>query len=202
MLPIVSQVKSFSTVDQYLSAALSVDSAVPLTSPVNTTDHSATEAVAGLRCNIDIPYIDIMSSIPIQIAETIQTASINKHPDADHDINPSTAASVKIPVTRHHQTPDSQTSLDDLDDVDSISSSVLGSELGDDDYNIYRQRRRMSMPPLPDLRFEQSYLASISGADTWGKIAFITIRDQVIYSVVLFSTLSSSADSVGRYSCP
>jgi hypothetical protein len=40
--------------------------------------------------------------------------------------------------------------------------------------------RRQTLPPLPDLRFEQSYLASIRGADTWGRVAWITIRDQVL----------------------
>lgn len=40
-------------------------------------------------------------------------------------------------------------------------------------------RRRQSFPPMPDLRFEQSYLHSIEGATSWGKIAWITVRDQV-----------------------
>lgn len=35
------------------------------------------------------------------------------------------------------------------------------------------------MPPLPDLRFEQSYLASIKDAKDWKVVSYITIRDQV-----------------------
>ena len=37
-------------------------------------------------------------SIPLEIASTLQTASINRHPDPRHDLNPSTAASAKQPV--------------------------------------------------------------------------------------------------------
>ena len=44
---------------------------------------------------------------------------------------------------------------------------------------------------MPDLRFEQSYLASISGAHgDPGKIVLITIRDQVLFPLfqgMLFS---------------
>lgn len=64
-----------------------------------------------------------------------------------------------------------------------------------------RQRVRASLPPLPELRFEQAYLRSIlpalspasksdgsasvaivrgHGVDVaWGKVAWITVRDQV-----------------------
>lgn len=35
------------------------------------------------------------------------------------------------------------------------------------------------MPPLPDLRFEQSYLASIKDAKDWRFVTYITVRDQV-----------------------
>jgi hypothetical protein len=33
--------------------------------------------------------------------------------------------------------------------------------------------------PLPDLRFEQSYLKSIENATTWQAVAYITVKDQV-----------------------
>jgi hypothetical protein len=88
-------------------------------------------------------------------------------------MNPSTAASQNVPVTisRHNS------------DLHSYSSSIVGSDIGDDEdvnYSVIRPHpRRASLPPLPDLRFEQSYLASIAGADTVGKVAYITIRDQV-----------------------
>ncbi|PBP17705.1 hypothetical protein BUE80_DR011596, partial [Diplocarpon rosae] len=44
--------------------------------------------------------------------------------------------------------------------------------------------RRHSFGPLPDLRFEQSYLASIKHAESnWG-VAFITLRDQLVLPLV------------------
>lgn len=103
------------------------------------------------------------SSIPLQLAETIQTAHIKRHPSPRHDINPSTAASRKEPITleaKHH--------VDDEGDEVDIP------------YSVVRPRRRSAnLPPLPDLRFEQSYLHSIEQANTWWKVAWITARDQV-----------------------
>jgi hypothetical protein len=112
------------------------------------------------------------SSIPLQVGETLQTLSINRSPSPAHDINPSTAASEKIPVKVSRQ----------ASDIDSYSSSILGSDIDEEEYMaVHPTRDRASLPPLPDLRFEQSYLASIRGADTYGKIAYITIRDQVCF---------------------
>ncbi|KAI1005617.1 hypothetical protein K3495_g2598 [Podosphaera aphanis] len=42
------------------------------------------------------------------------------------------------------------------------------------------RRRRPSFGPLPDLRFEQSYRASIAHAHSPGAVALITIRDQLL----------------------
>jgi Autophagy receptor ATG43 len=117
------------------------------------------------------------SSIPIQIAETIQTASIKRNPDVAHDLNPSTAASSKQPVTVSPNAPSSDSSheVDTFDEVNGIDE-----EEEDIPYDVIRPLpRRPSLPPLPDLRFEQSYQASIAGADTFSKVAYITIRDQV-----------------------
>jgi hypothetical protein len=109
------------------------------------------------------------SSIPLQVAETVQTAHINRRPSARHDINPSTAASQKEPVVLEEKGSLDGNGGDGIDDVeDDIPYSVLRPK-----------RRRSTMPPLPDLRFEQSYLHSISGATTWGRVAWITLRDQV-----------------------
>lgn len=97
--------------------------------------------------------------------------SIKRDPSPTHDMNPSTAASEKVPVHLERQP-----------SADSLHTSILDSDFEDDEddyYNVRPARRRASLPPLPDLRFEQSYLHSIAGADTYGKIAFITIRDQV-----------------------
>ena len=105
-----------------------------------------------------------MADAAIQVAETIQTAHINRHPSPTHDINPSTAASAKEPVVISPQ-----------------SSSAAGSIATDEvPLSALRpQRRHNQMPPLPDLRFEQSYLASIKDAKGPGMVAWITVRDQV-----------------------
>jgi len=109
-----------------------------------------------------------MSDQVMQLVETIQTASIKKHPSPEHDLNPSTAASRKEPV-RFDSSADEDV-LSDIDDaeVDEIPESVLRPA-----------PRKNQLPPLPDLRFEQSYLASIQHAETWQSVAFITLRDQV-----------------------
>lgn len=71
------------------------------------------------------------SDIPMQIAETIQTAHINREPSAAYDINPSTAADTRLPV----QLEDRKVEDDDEDD---IPTSVL------------RPVRRFDhLPPLP-----------------------------------------------------
>jgi hypothetical protein len=112
-----------------------------------------------------------MSSIPTQIAEAIQTSHIDRHPDPLFDNAPETAAEKREPVSLQGA------SRRDRDDVDS----------GDDDedipYSVLRPTTRsQKLPPLPDLRFEQSYLHSISTADTWWKVALITARDQVYHT--------------------
>lgn len=99
----------------------------------------------------------------MEIPEIIQSASINYNPDPAHDVNPSTAASEKQPVAVG---PDSETN--------SIASDIV-----DPRRVIHPVHRRQTLPPLPDLRFEQSYLASIKDAETWGRVAWITTRDQV-----------------------
>ena len=123
-------------------------------------------------------HCNMSSSIPLQIAETIQTAHINRAPDAAHDLNPSTAASSKEPVAISHHIPGSDSSHElDLCDEAGIDED---EDVEDIPYDVIRPLpRKLNMPPLPDLRFEQSYLASIAAADTKSKIAYITIRDQV-----------------------
>lgn len=104
-----------------------------------------------------------MDNPALGIAETIQTASVKRDPSPTHDINPSTtAADEKKPVERAPSP------------APSIPSDVV------DPSRVIRPiSRRKNLPPLPDLRFEQSYLASLKGAESWGRIAWITIRDQV-----------------------
>lgn len=107
-----------------------------------------------------------MADAAIQVAETIQTAHINYAPSAAHDLNPSTAASRKQPV-RLDSSPDPSDVPSDVEE-DEIPLSILRPE-----------PRRNQLPPLPDLRFEQSYLASIQGAEGWQMVTYITLRDQV-----------------------
>jgi hypothetical protein len=112
----------------------------------------------------------------IQVAETIQTAHIKKTPSIEHDAAPSTAAERKRPVRM-----DTSPSLDVLEDIedDEIPVSILRPV-----------PRKPQMPPLPDLRFEQSYLASIKDAKNWQGVAFITLRDQVFEMKRYFAILS------------
>ncbi|EXJ79969.1 hypothetical protein A1O3_08255 [Capronia epimyces CBS 606.96] len=116
------------------------------------------------------------SNIASELASTIQSVSIKHDPSPEHDLNPSTAASEKIPAvlesSTHHSPPLSRSqSLDSA--TTSESASTIPSEI------IRPRQRRKSFPPIPDFRFEQSYLASIKNADSAWKVAFITIRDQV-----------------------
>jgi hypothetical protein len=105
------------------------------------------------------------SEIPGEIASTLQGASIKRHPSPRHDLNPSTAASEKQPVTLDtHPDPDAHSDVAE----DEIPISVLNPV-----------PRKQNMPPLPDLRFEQSYLKSIEHAESWQSVLWITLKDQV-----------------------
>ncbi|KAK2799390.1 hypothetical protein FQN50_008496 [Emmonsiellopsis sp. PD_5] len=126
-----------------------------------------------------------MTDPTLQLAELIQSASINRHPSPSRDINPSTSASRKEPVRVHRRVPS---------DATTISSGII------DHSRTIRplQQERPPLPPLPDLRFEQSYLASLKGAESWGRIAWITIRDQVLLPLIQ-GTLWTLALSGWRY---
>jgi hypothetical protein len=112
-----------------------------------------------------------------ELVSALQSVSINKAPSAEHDINPSTAASKKYPAeivsppqspSRHSHTLSSASSSD----------STIPSDI------IRPRPRRRTLPPFPDFRFEQSYLASLKTAESNWQIAYITIRDQVIWPLV------------------
>ncbi len=106
-----------------------------------------------------------MQDAAIQMAETLQTAHVNRNPNIDRDLAPGTAADKKEAV-----------SFEQSPDVDTLS------DIGEDEIPVSILRpppRRPQMPPLPDLRFEQSYLASIQDAKGWQIVTYITIRDQV-----------------------
>ncbi|KAK4041078.1 hypothetical protein C8A01DRAFT_15154 [Parachaetomium inaequale] len=127
------------------------------------------------------------SSIPLQLAETVQTAHINRAPSPQHDLNPSTAASRKEPVRLEPAFLDDDGGIDG--DELAINHSEEEEEDETEDEELYRARikarpRRHHLPPMPDLRFEQSYLSSIRNADTWWKVGWITVRDQVMMPFV------------------
>ena len=107
-----------------------------------------------------------MESIPTELASTIQAAHINRTPSPHHDINPSTATDTKIPaeIRSSSRSPRAQ------------SPPSSPSQIPP----LVPRRRRTTLPPLPDLRFEQSYLASIPSGASWATIAYITARDQFL----------------------
>lgn len=108
----------------------------------------------------------------MQIAETIQTAHINRAPSAAHDINPSTAADTRVPVHLEEK----RAAKGDRD----IDEETDGDEEDEIPVSVLRPPQRFShLPPIPDLRFEQSYLHSIKDAKSWWMVAWITARDQV-----------------------
>ncbi|KAK0710967.1 hypothetical protein B0H67DRAFT_494213 [Lasiosphaeris hirsuta] len=131
------------------------------------------------------------SSIPLQVAETIQTAHINTNPSVEHDVNPSTAASKKAPVIleKKPRPDDAHTPLFHDDGID-LDDDKYEDETEDDEedmpYSVLKRPRRAisHLPPIPDLRYEQSYLQSIRNADTWWKVVWITTRDQVMMPFV------------------
>ncbi|KAL2181288.1 uncharacterized protein P884DRAFT_214112 [Thermothelomyces heterothallicus CBS 202.75] len=127
-------------------------------------------------------------SVPLQVAETVQTAHLNRSPSPQHDINPSTAASRKEPVHLEPAYPDDGNIDEDhlIVGEDGTEDEEEEEEEEEESSAHYRSSRvtprprRHHLPPMPDLRFEQSYLWSIRNADTWWKIGWITIRDQVM----------------------
>jgi hypothetical protein len=89
------------------------------------------------------------------------------------DITAAAAAAAADQKTTHHDIEGEDNDNDDDERV-SISSSIL-------DYYPSSSRRQRPLPPVPDLRFEQSYLASITPANgVWWKVALITAKDQML----------------------
>lgn len=107
-----------------------------------------------------------MDTMASEIASTISTAHINQHPDPRLDLNPSTAAAARQPVCLvlpPHRT--------------TFSSSPSSPP---DTPTLKPVPRRRDLPPLPDLRFEQSYLARIAPCTTWQAVAYVTLLDQML----------------------
>ncbi len=119
------------------------------------------------------------ADLPTEIASTLQAGHIRSNPDPALDMAPGTAA-------------DDKEILDEKYDYDALRNNAADQldDIDDDDddipYSVLKRprRQRQALPPLPDLRFEQSYLKSIAAADTWWKIALITTRDQVFFAAL------------------
>ncbi|EPE08986.1 hypothetical protein F503_04573 [Ophiostoma piceae UAMH 11346] len=148
------------------------------------------------------------NSLPLQIAETIQTASIRHNPTVERDLAPSTAADTRIPVViekRRRDEDDDPLGLDGDDDAEADEIEIDDGDSDENHYSVIRpwdpevdsqqhhryaqrspgkDRPHMQLPPMPDLRFEQSYLRSINAAvaeNSYWKVALITIRDQLFF---------------------
>ncbi|MCJ1289967.1 hypothetical protein MMC34_001501, partial [Xylographa carneopallida] len=146
------------------------------------------------------------SSLPLLISETIQTASLNRAPSPTHDLNPSTAASAKEPVTITEASSSAPRPKDALSTHHRFHSPPSPSRHDSSSARIRSPTarthpptpghasppfspeppylrptpRHRALPPLPDLRFEQSYLASLQGAEGWRGVGYVTVRDQVL----------------------
>ncbi|KAK7949723.1 hypothetical protein PG996_000311 [Apiospora saccharicola] len=124
-------------------------------------------------------------SIPTQIAETVQTAHIQRSPSPNHDLAPSTTASAKEPVDldekdlHNKKLPKRPSSIDDIS-LDSEDDEDNSSEIPLSVLRPHPRSPKAHFPPMPDMRFEQSYLHSLKEADTWWKVALITVRDQMV----------------------
>lgn len=119
-----------------------------------------------------------MSGSTNEFLSTLQTASINHHPDPAYDINPGTSASSKIPV---HISPSSHS--DPHGPVAHAASPTHNHPHPSDDtipLDVLQPAPRATLPPLPDLRFEQSYLARISTCQNPWSVAWVTLLDHVL----------------------
>lgn len=118
------------------------------------------------------------SDIPSEVISTLQSAHIDEAPDPSRDINPSTTASKKVPVQ--------VTNVDSHFRVPGNLQSRRPSSRSDKPFEIpvsilqpTSRHANNNLPPLPDFRFEQSYLASIQNCKSNRQIAWITFQDHV-----------------------
>jgi len=129
-------------------------------------------------------------------AETaIQDSHIIRHPSPSRDVAPSTSADQQ-PVTIPRRAFPSIQFSSSRADLNRLAQQVEEEEAEETESEIsldesahrhhHRHRRpkprRPPLPPLPDLRFEQSYLKQLEGAKGsvfW--MVIITIREQVLF---------------------
>lgn len=123
------------------------------------------------------------STAPLEFASTLQSASINWNPSTQRDINPSTSASRRVPT--HIKKYPSSSLLDEDEDEYGGYGVVRPHSHG-------HELQSKKYPPMPDLRFEQSYLKSLEKAEgSWSRIAWITVKDMVGSHVVYGNGFSS-----------
>ena len=120
-----------------------------------------------------------MANTANELASTIQAASIKRHPDPEYDVEPSTSASLKEPVRIGNVLPIRRSSATSSDPS---SYDPLASHLNDEiPISVLKPAQRThNLPPLPDLRFEQSYLARIKHCESPWSIARITFLDHFV----------------------
>lgn len=88
-------------------------------------------------------------------------------------------------------------------DVHTVRRGDIDNDEDDIPYSVLRPpKKQYNLPPLPDLRFEQSYLRSIETADTWWKVLFVTIKSQVAYDHPWKALMTHNADREDRYYYP
>jgi hypothetical protein len=107
---------------------------------------------------------DASTSAALELASAVQSGSIKAHPTA-RDLAPSSVLDSVLAA------------VDSAADSDSDPLDLAGSGSGP---LGPAARARRPLPPLPDMRFEQSYLASVRGAGSARAVAWITLRDQVL----------------------
>lgn len=126
-----------------------------------------------------------MDSVVPELVSTIQSTSFQENPDIAHDLNPSTTASLKFPVQVDSSKDLSESNYDEIggNDIDDPEDAAHNEGVEEDDipFDVLKPvTRKTNLPPLPDMRFEQSYLRSIENTKSnWG-VVYITIRDQVL----------------------
>ena len=100
-----------------------------------------------------------MAELLEEAAKSIQDVHINQSPELE-DITPAVDASA-------HEL---------------LNNEVTEPSRSTPSAHHRRRHHGPALPPIPDLRFEPSYLAGLTRAQgSWNKAAWLTIRDQVIY---------------------
>lgn len=101
----------------------------------------------------------------------------NHHLHNHHQTSPHQKQNKMSTTTNPQDTP-LTSSFDSLHSLNSTTSEYSAT-LIHPNQNHLRQKR--PLPPIPDLRFEESYLTGIAAANgVWWKILLITVKDQMI----------------------